>query len=152
MRLHPLQELRSSKRKCLSGRISRILEELGIDWTKEWEAFEYDWDESKTLAQNWVEWKRELPAQGFAIYAVALFMLGMWVWRAGMVQRLEEYRPVLKSVCVWCIPAGLVLSAYVGVDEAINPAGSFRFGDGLDKPCGCRDRKSWQQVMYRGSR
>jgi hypothetical protein len=28
------------------------------------------------LAQNWVEWKRELPTQGFTIYAVALFLLG----------------------------------------------------------------------------
>src|SRR6516165_9554269 len=77
------------------------------------------------LAQNWVEWKRELPTQGFAIYAVALFMLGMWVCRAGLVQRLAEYRPVLKRVCAWCIPAGLMLSAYVGIEKAVNPAGTL---------------------------
>jgi uncharacterized protein len=73
------------------------------------------------LAQNWVEWKRELPAEGFAVYAVALFLLGMWVWRAGIVQRLDEYKPVLKRVCAWCIPVGLILSVYVATVAAVLP-------------------------------
>ena len=73
------------------------------------------------LAQNWVEWKSELPTTFFAIYATALFLLGMWVWRAGIVQRLPEYKPVLKRICVWCIPFGLVLSAYVATVQAVLP-------------------------------
>jgi uncharacterized protein len=73
------------------------------------------------LAQNWVEWKRELPTTFFAIYATALFLLGMWVWRAGIVQRLPEYKPVLKRVCLWCIPIGLILNAYVATVKAILP-------------------------------
>jgi uncharacterized protein len=77
------------------------------------------------LAQNWVEWKRELPTQGFTIYAVALFLLGMWVWRAGIVQRLGEYRAMLKRVCAWCIPAGLLLGIYTGIDKAVTPGGIF---------------------------
>lgn len=76
------------------------------------------------LGQNWVEWTRELPTQRFAIYALALFLLGMWVWRAGIVQRLEEYRPALKRVCAWCIPVGLILSAYVAVVKAVIPPGT----------------------------
>jgi uncharacterized protein len=76
------------------------------------------------LAQNWVEWKRELPFTLFAIYAAALFLLGMWVWRAGIVERLEEYRPVLKRVCAWCIPAGLVLSIHVAIVQAVVPPGT----------------------------
>jgi uncharacterized protein len=77
------------------------------------------------LAQNWVEWKQQLPVTLFAIYAVALFLLGMWVWRAGIVQRLDDYRPVLKRVCAWCIPVGLVLNIYVAAVNALLPPGRF---------------------------
>jgi uncharacterized protein len=73
------------------------------------------------MAQNWVEWKQQLPFEFFAIYATALFLLGMWVWRAGIVQRLEEYRPVLKRVCAWCLPVGLIVNSYVGVVKAVIP-------------------------------
>jgi uncharacterized protein len=71
------------------------------------------------LAQNWVEWKHDVPITLFAIYAAGLFLLGMWVWRAGIVERLDEYRPVLKNVCAWCIPIGMVLSTYVAVVKAV---------------------------------
>lgn len=75
------------------------------------------------LAQNWVEWKQMLPTTLFAIYAAGLFLLGMWVWRAGIVQRLEEYKPVLKKVCAWCIPIGLVVNIYVATVNAVIPHG-----------------------------
>jgi uncharacterized protein len=73
------------------------------------------------LTQNWVEWKGSLPLLGFAIYATGLFLLGMWVWRAGIVQRLDEYKPILQKVCAWCIPVGLALSIYVATVKAIFP-------------------------------
>jgi len=76
------------------------------------------------LAQNWVEWKQELPGQLFAIYAVALFLLGMWVWRAGVLQRFEEYQPVFQRVCAWCLPVGLILNIYVSVVTAVVPPGT----------------------------
>jgi uncharacterized protein len=76
------------------------------------------------LLQNWVEWKRELPFTLFAIYASALFLLGMWVWRAGIVQRLEEYRPVLKRVCAWCFAVGLIANIYVAAVKALVPPGT----------------------------
>jgi len=75
------------------------------------------------LAQNWVEWKRELPTTFFAIYASALFLLGMWVWRAGILQRLDEYKPVFQRVCAWCLPIGVVLSTYVATVKAVLPPG-----------------------------
>jgi uncharacterized protein len=75
------------------------------------------------LAQNWVEWKQGLPTTLFAIYATALFLLGMWVWRAGIVQRLDEYRPVLKRVCAWCLPMGLIISIFVAIVKGIVPPG-----------------------------
>ncbi len=73
------------------------------------------------MAQNWVEWKQQLPWTLFAIYALALFLLGMWVWRAGVVQRLGEYRPLLRRVCAWCIPIGLVINIYGTTVRAIVP-------------------------------
>jgi uncharacterized protein len=45
----------------------------------------------------------------------------MWVWRAGIVQRLNEYTPILKRVCAWCIPLGLAVSIYVAVVRAVVP-------------------------------
>jgi uncharacterized protein len=77
----------------------------------------------RIFAQNWVEWKHELPTQLFAIYATALFLLGMWVWRAGILQRLEEYQPVLKRVCAWCLPVGLIISIFVAIVKAVVPLG-----------------------------
>jgi uncharacterized protein len=74
-------------------------------------------------AQNWVEWKQSLPTELFALYAVGLFLLGMWVWRTGIVQRLDEYRPVLQRVCAWCIPVGLVINTYVAVMKVLVPPG-----------------------------
>jgi len=73
------------------------------------------------MAQNWVEWKQQLPLELFAIYAAALFLCGMWVWRAGIVQRLEEYRPVLRSVCAWCLPVGLIINIYVAAVNVVIP-------------------------------
>jgi len=75
------------------------------------------------LAQNWVEWKGELPATGFAVYATGLFLLGMWVWRAGVVQRLADYKPVLRKVCAWCLPVGLAFGVYVASVAALVPRG-----------------------------
>jgi uncharacterized protein len=75
------------------------------------------------LAQNWVEWKHELPTTLFAIYATALFLLGMWVWRAGIVQRLKDYEPVLRRVCAWCLPIGLIISAFVATVWMVLPPG-----------------------------
>ncbi len=73
------------------------------------------------MAQNWVEFKHELPLDLFALYATGLFLLGMWTWRAGIVQRLDEYQPVLKKVCAWCLSIGLVINIYTAVVRIILP-------------------------------
>jgi len=79
---------------------------------------------TQILRQNWVEFKQQLPFQLFALYAVGLFLLGMWVWRAVIVQRLDEYKPILKRACVWCLPLGAVISAYSAIVHAVLPPNS----------------------------
>ena len=32
---------------------------------------------------------------------------------------------MLKRVCAWCIPAGLLLGIYTGIDKAVTPGGIF---------------------------
>jgi uncharacterized protein len=76
------------------------------------------------FAQNFVEWKQELPFTLFAIYAAGLFLLGMWVWRSGIVQRLDEYKPILKRVCVWCVSIGLLVNIFVTTVRVIVPPGT----------------------------
>jgi uncharacterized protein len=75
------------------------------------------------LAQNWVEWKHALPTTLFAIYATGLFLLGMWVWRSGIVQHMEDYKPLLRRVCGWCLAVGLVLNIYTAAVNALVPSG-----------------------------
>ena len=65
------------------------------------------------LHQNWENWKSELPAIGFGFYAFCLFLLGLWVFRAGIIENLGRYKPVLKRVALWCIPIGLALNTFV---------------------------------------
>jgi uncharacterized protein len=77
------------------------------------------------LAQNWVEWKHQAPTTLFAIYATALFLLGMWVWRAGIVPRLKDYEPVLRRICAWCLPIGLAISMYVASAMILLPPGKI---------------------------
>lgn len=76
------------------------------------------------LIQNWKTWVHGLWTQLFAIYAIGLFALGMWVWRSGIVQNLPQYKPILKKVCAWCIPIGLVFQMYCAtVNALVMPGG-----------------------------
>ena len=66
----------------------------------------------RKLHENLVVWKEGLPTLSFAFYALALFLLGLWVWRSGIVEKLDEYRPLLKRVCAVCLPLGLAGMLY----------------------------------------
>ena len=76
------------------------------------------------LHENLVVWKEELPAVGFGGYALGLFLLGLWVWRSGIVERLNEYKPLLKRVCAVCLPLGLAGMVFVYEAEAHHVPGS----------------------------
>jgi len=49
--------------------------------------------------------------------SVAIFLLGLWVWRRGILQELQAWRPRLARVCAVTLPLGLALSVTV---EAAN--------------------------------
>jgi uncharacterized protein len=66
------------------------------------------------VQENWTEWNaelRETMLTPYALYFVVLFLLGLFVWRTGVINRLERYRPILKLVCAICLPAGILLNA-----------------------------------------
>jgi uncharacterized protein len=75
------------------------------------------------LKENWIVWKEEVVTTLFAFYALSLFLLGMWVWRSGIINRLGEYKPLLKRVCAWCIPVGLALNTFVVLAAMRPPTG-----------------------------
>jgi uncharacterized protein len=73
------------------------------------------------LRENWIIWKKQLPSLGFAIYLLFLFLLGLWVWRSGIIERLDEYKALLKRVCAWCLPLGVALNAFVVLAPVLFP-------------------------------
>ncbi len=79
------------------------------------------------LLQNWHGWVKDLPTQLFAIYAVSLFALGMYVWRSGVVQNLDQYKPILKKICAWCLPIGLAINIFVATVNALIRPGHISY-------------------------
>ena len=71
--------------------------------------------------ENWVQWKTSLFALFFAVYGLALFLLGLYTWRSGIVSHLEDYKPQLKRVFAICIPAGIALNALTTIVPLTRP-------------------------------
>ncbi|MGH9349097.1 MAG: DUF418 domain-containing protein [Vicinamibacterales bacterium] len=66
------------------------------------------------LRENWLQWKASLVGMlspPFGLYPLTLFLLGVLVARAGILTRLGELRPMLKRVCIICLPLGIALNA-----------------------------------------
>lgn len=62
------------------------------------------------LLDNWHSWVTRLGGILIALPLLSVFLLGLWVWRSGVVEHLDDYRPALKRVCAVCLPLGLVLN------------------------------------------
>jgi len=91
------------------------------------------------MHENWLQWRNSgLPSTVFAIYALCLFLAGMWVWRSGILDRLSDYKPLLTRIYRICIPLGIL--ANIGVVYAQNhPRGAHPtlwsfLGNALDLP------------------
>jgi uncharacterized protein len=59
------------------------------------------------LRENWLEWVQELRSQLFSVIALSLFLLGLWVARAGVLDHLADYKPLFRRICWVCLPLGL---------------------------------------------
>ena len=67
------------------------------------------------LKENVVIWKQAVASASFGFYALSLFLLGLYVYRSGIVDHLSDYQPLLKKVAAWCIPIGLALETFVAL-------------------------------------
>jgi uncharacterized protein len=74
------------------------------------------------VRQNWIGWVGfSLPAQFAVLFVIYLFLLGLWVWRAGIIQRMDEYLPKLKRICAICLPLGIVLCTLETIIPILRP-------------------------------
>lgn len=86
------------------------------------------------------QWLQGLPLQDVAIVLLSfsIFLLGLWVWRRGILQDLAGYRPLLRRVCQWTLPLGFLIQLVLeiakrhpkyndvaGVDLALTYCGLF---------------------------
>lgn len=65
------------------------------------------------LRENMAQWQASFLRQfrsPFGIYSVTLFLVGLFVWRTGIITRLDDSRPLMKRICAICLPLGIVLN------------------------------------------
>jgi uncharacterized protein len=67
------------------------------------------------LKENAKEWKECLLGllSPYGLYPLTLFLLGLYVWRTGVITHLIDYKAVLKRVCMICLPLGIFLNTAV---------------------------------------
>jgi uncharacterized protein len=54
------------------------------------------------------EYRDDLPtAPALGIFALPLFMLGVWFVRSGVVERWRDHLPLFRRLLAWCLPIGL---------------------------------------------
>jgi len=67
--------------------------------------------------QDWVEFNSSAPILLPRI--LAMFLFGMWVWRQGFFQRIEEYLPLIRTVWKWSFWVGITGNAAYAVADGI---------------------------------
>jgi uncharacterized protein len=58
------------------------------------------------------QWLGRSPLQDFALgtLSVAIFLVGLWVWRSGLLEHLDERRGLLRRICAWTLPLGIAMN------------------------------------------
>jgi uncharacterized protein len=80
------------------------------------------------LRENMAQWQASFLTQfrsPFGFYPFTVFLLGLFVWRTGIITRLHDFRPLMKRICFICIPLGVVLNAVLVLAPTVikSPAG-----------------------------
>jgi uncharacterized protein len=67
-------------------------------------------------AHKW-QWMQGVLAQdvGISVLSFTIFLLGLWVWRRGVLQQLYELRPQLARICRWTLPLGVAMHLVANV-------------------------------------
>lgn len=74
------------------------------------------------IRQNWRTWVEFLPSLGFGLATVSVFLLGISVYRSGLLDRLADWRGLLQRVCAWTLPIGLAMNIAVLAMRAFTPS------------------------------
>jgi uncharacterized protein len=64
------------------------------------------------LEENWLQWKAALEGMlpPIGLYPLTVFLAGVYVWRTGIISHLDEVKPLLRRVCLICLPLGILLN------------------------------------------
>jgi uncharacterized protein len=79
----------------------------------------------RVFLDNWHDWVHRYEAVLIALPFLSLFLAGLWLWRTGTLEHLDEYRPVLKRICAVCLPLGLALSIASDMLETVRPDAAY---------------------------
>ena len=77
------------------------------------------------VGDNWHARIGSLDDLIISIPLLSLFLLGLWVWRTGVVEHLDERKPVLKRVCAVFLPLGLALNTANTLLPVLRPFTAF---------------------------
>ncbi len=78
---------------------------------------------AEILAQRFADWTSFNAAFPFSLPRVlGFFLFGVWLWRKGILQNIEEYLPHIRRLWMWALPVGLAGNAFfVLVNEVWRP-------------------------------
>lgn len=78
---------------------------------------------AEVVAQRWRDWVEFNSSAPILVPRIlAMFLFGMWVWREGVFQRIEEHLPVLRKIWRWSLWVGLIGNV------------AYALGDGILQP------------------
>jgi uncharacterized protein len=76
---------------------------------------------TEIIQQNFRGWLDFLPKNASGIFVVLIFLVGLYVYRSGVIERLETHRALLRRICAITLPLGLAINIFMVVSAALWP-------------------------------